>query len=131
MDFEKSIESVKEILEKIKEESSNKKPIIVEGDRDVEALRSLGFKSTIITANQGISLIEFCDRLANKYEKIIILTDWDKKGGYLCYTIKRNLEGRVQCNTDFRKKLAQNAAIKKIEGLPSWIETMEQRCRLQ
>lgn len=122
MDYEKSIENIKKILEELKEEC-NSKPIIVEGERDVKALLKLGFKCKIITANKGVSLTDFCDMIARKYDEIIILTDWDKKGGYLCSTIRKNLQGRVKCNIYYRKILAQNSTTKKIEGIPSWIET--------
>lgn len=124
MDYEKSLEKIEKILEELKEESKNK-PIIVEGDKDLKALRKLGFNSQIITINKGVSLTELCDKLSKSYNEIIILTDWDKRGGYLCSTIKKNLEGRILCNIYYRKMLALNCTIKKIEGLPSWINTLK------
>ena len=124
MDYKKTLELIEKILEELKEECKDK-PIVVEGEKDVKALRKLGFKSKIITANKGISLTDFCDHIAQNYNEIIILTDWDRKGGFLCSTIKKNLEGRVKCNTYFRKMFAQNVTTKKIEGLPSWIETLK------
>ncbi len=124
MDYEKSLENIEKIFEEIREECKNK-PIIVEGDRDVKALRKLGINCEIIKTNKGVSLTDFCDMLARKYKEIIILTDWDKKGGYLCSTIRKNLQGRVDCNVYYRKILAQNCTTKKIEGIPSWLDTIK------
>ena len=81
----------------------------------------------IISINAGFSIIDFCDRIAREYKDIIILTDWDRKGGYLCHTIKKNLEGRVNCNTSYREILSKNAITKTVEGLPSWINTLKDR----
>jgi len=122
----------KKIIEKILLEliDENKKtPILVEGEKDIQALQNLGVKGIIISVNSGISLIDFCDKIADKYNEIIVLTDWDKKGGYLCHTIIKNLEGRVKCNTYYREILAKNSIIRTVEGLPSWIETMKEKNR--
>ena len=62
-----------------------------------------------------------------KYREIIILTDWDRKGGFLCHTIMRNLEGRVKCNTHYREIFAKNTMTKTVEGLPSWIQTINEK----
>ena len=126
MDYKKSLEDLKKILSELCEE--NKKiPIIVEGEKDIEALHKLEFKGTIISLNAGISLTDFCDRIAIKYKEIIILTDWDRRGGYLCNTIRKNLEGRVDCNTYFREILAKNVMIRRVEALPSWISTINKK----
>jgi len=126
MDYKKSFETLEKALSELCED--NKKiPIIVEGDKDIEALQKLELKGTIISVNAGISLTDFCDRLAGKYKEIIILTDWDRRGGYLCHTIRKNLEGRVNCNTHYREILAKNAMIRTVEGLPSWISTIKEK----
>jgi len=123
MDFKKSIENLEKIIAELGEENRSI-PIIVEGKKDIEALRKLDISGSIISVNAGIPLIDFCDKIAQDHTDIIILTDWDRKGGYLCRTIKRNLEGRVNCNTKYRELFAKNAMIRTLEGLPSWLETM-------
>ena len=126
MDYKKSFEDLEKALSELRED--NKKiPIIVEGDKDREALQRLEVMGIIISVNSGISLTDFCDRLARKYKEIIILTDWDRRGGYLCHTIRKNLEGRVNCNTHYREIFAKNAMIRTVEGLPSWISTMREK----
>jgi len=126
MDYNELLENIQKNLLELTEE--NKKiPIIVEGEKDIKALHKLGVTGLIITVNSGVSLIDFCDSIAKKYSDIIILTDWDRKGGFLCHTIKKNLEGRVKCNTYFREVFAKNSVIKTFEGLPSWIQTMKEK----
>lgn len=126
MDYKKSLEDLEKILSDLREE--NKKiPIIVEGERDIDALHKLDVNGKIISVNTGTSLTDFCDKLAQEFKDIIILTDWDRRGGRLCYKIKKNLEGRVNCNTRYRESFAKNAMIRTVEGLPSWIETMKEK----
>ena len=124
MDFEKSH---KEILKALAEliEDNQIIPVIVEGDKDINALKKLGLKGIITSCNKGVPLIDFCDKIAEGFTEIIILTDWDRKGGFLCHTIEKYLEGRVKCNLHYREIFAKNTIVKTIEGLPSWIETIE------
>lgn len=126
MDYKKSLEDLEKTLLDLREENKSV-PILVEGDKDIEALRKLGIKGIIISVNTGMSLSNFCDRISQKYKDIIILTDWDRRGGHLCHTIKKNLKGRVNCNTRYRELFAKNAMIRTVEGLPSWIETMKKK----
>ncbi len=126
MDYKKSLELVEKTLSELREENKII-PIIVEGEKDILALKKLDIYGDIFSLNAGISIIDFCDDLARKYKKIIILTDWDRKGGHLCHTIKRNLSGRVNCNTYYREIFAKNSMIKTLEGLPSWINTIKEK----
>ena len=129
MDFKKSIEDLEKIIAELGEENMSI-PIIVEGKKDIAALHKLEINGEIIGINSGHTLIDFCDKIAQEHTDIIILTDWDRKGGYLCRTIKKNLEGRVNCNTKYRKLFAKNTMIRTLEGLPSWLETMREKINL-
>lgn len=73
-------------------------PIIVEGIRDTESLNGLGIRSEILHINQGVPLIEFCARISRSHSKVILLTDWDPKGNYLCKILKRDLKA---CDVQF------------------------------
>ena len=126
MDYKKSLEVLEALILDLKEENEGS-PIIVEGDKDKEALRKLGIKGKIISINKGINLSDFCDRISHQYNNIIILTDWDRRGGHICRTIIKNLQGRVKSNTKYRELFAKNTTIKTVEGLPSWIETINKK----
>jgi 5S rRNA maturation endonuclease (ribonuclease M5) len=126
MNYKESYEDIKKKIIELQDENRSI-PIIVEGEKDIEALKKLGINGVIISLNKGISLTDFCDKIAQDYKKIIILTDWDRKGGFLCYTIKKNLQGRVNCNTSYREFFTKNTIIKTIEGLPSWISKLKEK----
>ena len=126
MNTENALEEVEKTLEKLKEENTTI-PIVVEGKKDVAALRTLGLTGEIIPLNQGLPLADFCDMLARKYNQIIIFTDWDRKGGHLCRVITKNLQSQVHCDTSFREVIARHAMTRKVEGLPSWIETIKHK----
>jgi len=130
MDYKKSLEIVEKVLDELKQDNK-KLPIIVEGEKDIKALRNLDIKGKIFSVNTGISITDFCDVLSKNFKEIIILTDWDRKGGHICYTIKRNLSGRVKCNTYYREIFAKNCMIKTLEGLPSWINTIKEKLLIE
>jgi 5S rRNA maturation endonuclease (ribonuclease M5) len=129
MDYEKYLEEIKKALSYLREENKEI-PIIVEGEKDINALKQLNIVGEIITSNTGSSLSNLCDKIASKYKKIIILTDWDKRGGYICHTIKNNLQGRVNCNISYRRLFAKNSTIRTIESLPSWIDTLKDKTKI-
>ena len=129
MDYNRSLEDVQKALSELVEENRST-PVIVEGEKDVSALKKLGLKGRIITLNSGLTIIDFCDKIAEEYREIILLTDWDRKGGFLYRTIERNLEGRVKINSYFREVFAKNSTCKTLEGLPSWLNTITEKHRL-
>lgn len=123
MDYKTSLDEVLKIIDELIDENKDI-PILVEGGKDKKALKKLNIKGKIITINSGKNLIDFCDKLAKKYNEIIILTDWDRKGGFLRKRIQQNLKGRTKCITKYRRLLSKNTMIKTVEGLPSYIKTM-------
>ena len=126
MEYEKSLEELEKALQELREDNKTI-PILVEGEKDREALRKLDVTGKIIRFNVGMSISNFCDMIAQKYKSIILLTDWDRKGGYLCTMIKKNLESRVTCITKYRKIFAKRSMIRTIEGLPAWINTLKKK----
>ncbi len=126
MSYEESLEELGKILFEL-QEANTTIPIIVEGAKDIRALRRLNMPGELIKVNTGESLANFCDLIAEQYTNVILLLDWDRKGGFLCGNILKNLEGRVHCNTLFRERIARTAIIKKVEGLPSYLHTLKEK----
>lgn len=126
MDYEKSLEELEKTIEELQEENKTV-PIIVEGEKDEAALRKLGMTGEIFRFNRGMSIPDFCDMISRKTKKVILLTDWDRKGGYLCFMLRKNLESRVNCNTNYRERIAKRSMIRTIESLPSWIATLKSK----
>ena len=56
MDYNRSLEDVQKALSELIEENRNT-AVIVEGEKDVEALRRLGLTGKIITLNSGLTII--------------------------------------------------------------------------
>ena len=95
--------------------------IVVEGRRDVISLRNLGIKPEIEIrpcANKPIAA--FCEKIAETGKSVIILTDWERKGGILASALKNQLQNLdVPCDGDYREKLLYytKKEIKDVESL--------------
>ena len=126
MDLERCVEEVESALDELVV-VNNTVPVIVEGIKDQRALKKLVLTGKIISINKGLSLSDFSDWISERYDEVIILTDWDRRGGSLCRRLKELLKGRVKYDITFRQRLSKYAMIKKVEGLPSWLETIYRR----
>jgi 5S rRNA maturation endonuclease (ribonuclease M5) len=78
--------------------------VVVEGKRDSNALRKLGFSGKILEFHSFRGLVKFSDSVA-KYKNVILLLDGDKKGRYLTKRIIDLLAHRVKIDLSFKKKL--------------------------
>jgi len=97
-------------------------PVLVEGDRDVAALRNLGLEGTILKLNAGESLVQRADRLSAQYPRIILLTDWDAKGTGLHARLRDLLEDcEVEADDRHWLRLRRlcGRSCRTIEDLPS------------
>jgi 5S rRNA maturation endonuclease (ribonuclease M5) len=118
-------ERLKEVLEALYE--INKRiPIIVEGKRDVKALRKIGLVGDIISLHSGKGIYEFCDDILERFHKIILLIDWDEKGEDLYKKLSDNLRGLWEEFSAFREiiKILCQKDIKDIEGIPVLLERL-------
>ena len=78
--------------------------VVVEGKRDVNALKNIGFSGKVIEFHKFGGAVNFADSVA-KYEKIVILFDRDKKGRYLTGKTIQLLERRIKIDLTFKRKL--------------------------
>lgn len=123
-DFERA-ERLKEVFEALYE--VNKRiPIIVEGKRDVSALRRIGLIGEIIVLHGGKGMYEFCENIAERFHRIILLMDWDEKGDRLYKTLSGHLKGHWEEFSAFREiiKILCQKDIKDIEGIPVLLERL-------
>ena len=102
-------------------------PVIVEGKKDASALRKLGLIGEIITLHNGKSLYDFCTDIEDRFHRVIILVDWDKKGKDINKTLSENLKGHWEEFSSFRKllKLLCQKEISVIEAIPKLLERLE------
>ena len=84
--------------------SINESVVIVEGKRDSNALRKLGFTGKVLEFHKFTGMIDFVDSVA-KYERLIILFDRDKKGRTLTGKTIQLLQRRTKVDLSFKRKL--------------------------
>jgi 5S rRNA maturation endonuclease (ribonuclease M5) len=105
-------------------EANDETPILVEGQRDVAALRELGCRGRLMTIHSGDPLPDVAERVAAETRAVILLTDWDRKGDRFFDDFTAALSHRgVRCNRAFRDKIPAyaRAAFKDVESLPSFV----------
>ena len=125
-------EKIQQILECLAEESAKGTPIIVEGKKDVETLRTLGVQGQIVTAKTGgksrLDLISEIEKTGN--QEVILLLDFDRRGKEWTAILRENLEkARIKTNITFRKELLRFAGreLKDIEGLAAYLQTLSRK----
>lgn len=96
------IAEIKDFIESLNSQTNS--AVIVEGKRDSQALRKLGFSGIILEFHHYNGLIKFADYAA-KYERLIFLFDGDRKGRYLTGRLIGNLERRTKVDLSYKKKL--------------------------
>ena len=119
-------------LEWLAQESAKDIPIVVEGKKDVEALRELAIEGKIIEAKTGgksmldvISEVEECGA-----QEVILLLDFDRRGREWTRNLKQYLEKmQIKANVVFWKKLRGivGREVKDVEGLVSYMETLKRK----
>ena len=118
-------ERLREVIQALYE--VNKRiPIIVEGKRDVSALRKIGFVGDIIILHGGKGLYEFCEDISEKFHRVILLMDWDEKGETLYKNLAGYLNGQWEEFSPFREiiKVLCQKDINDIEGIPTLLERL-------
>ena len=102
-------------------------PVIVEGKKDASALRSLGLVGDIITLHNGKNLYDFCDDIARRFDRVILLPDWDRKGEELNRMLSHHLKGHWEEFSSFRDllRILCQKDIKDIEGIPKLLRRLE------
>jgi 5S rRNA maturation endonuclease (ribonuclease M5) len=102
-------------------------PVIVEGKRDASALRMLGFAGEIITFNRGKPVYDFCEEIAGRYHRVVLLMDWDREGEGLLRKVGRELAGHWEEFAPLRSvlKVLCQKDVKDIEGIPALLRRLE------
>ncbi len=120
------LESIEGIILELQALADTGAIIVVEGRRDVASLRQLGINGEIRLASQQ-PLLEFTEQLSKSGKKIIVLTDWDKRGGMMARKIIDDLLFHgITPNTDIRSRIGilVRKSIKDIESLNSYVNRM-------
>ncbi|MDF1557087.1 MAG: hypothetical protein P1P80_02730 [ANME-2 cluster archaeon] len=120
------LEKLEELIQDLRQWSDEGAAIIVEGMRDIRALRELGITGPIMLGTQK-ALLELCEEVAREYSNVIVLTDWDNKGEKLARLMEGflNNAGAV-VNTDIRERIKAlvKKRIKDIESLDTHMHNL-------
>lgn len=95
-------------------------PILVEGKRDVHALRNLGCRGTVVPLHNGQPLFNVAEDFSREAGDVILLTDWDRKGDQLSEVLEANLAANgVRVDVSFRLRIRDIVAsqLKDVESL--------------
>jgi 5S rRNA maturation endonuclease (ribonuclease M5) len=120
------LEKLEELILELKNLSDTGVIIVVEGRKDVESLRSLGVNGVIKLSSQQ-PLLDFTEKLSRSGKDIVLLTDWDRKGGMVARKIIDYLHAySIIPNTDIRARIGflVKKRIKDIESLNRYIRKL-------
>ncbi len=125
-------EKIKEILERLVQESAKGTLVVVEGKKDVRALRDLGVEGKIVPVkSSGKPLLDVISELEQTgTNKVILMLDFDRRGKELTAKMRRHLEGTgIVPDTTFWGQIFGLAGrdIKDVEGLAAYMETLERK----
>ncbi len=120
------LEALEELLAALIEASGQGAAVIVEGRRDLLALRALGLAGPVILASRR-SALDLAEDAARSHREIILLTDWDRKGDEMARIIGRHLRSagaRPDGEIRSRIKKLVRKEIKDVESLYHYMERM-------
>jgi len=125
-------EKIQHILTELCEESAKGTPTVVEGKKDVEALRGVGIAGAVLTVKtSGKSFTEALHEIEQTgAAEVILLLDFDRRGKQGTSRLKENLErAGVKPNLRFWRALSALAGkeIQCIESLTSYLQTLEKK----
>ena len=122
-------EKITETLTALVEESARGTPILVEGRKDIEALRQFGIEGKIISVKTGgKSLLDVVLQIENRKEsEVILLLDFDRRGKQVTNRLRHNLErSGIKVNLEFWLALLRSAGkdVQCVEGLNAYLENL-------
>jgi 5S rRNA maturation endonuclease (ribonuclease M5) len=129
-------EKILQVLEALAEESAKGTPIVVEGQKDVDALRALGVAGTVLTVKTGGK--SFLDAVSEIEEmdvpEVILLLDFDRRGKEGTKRLKQSLErAKIKPNVTFWRALSAlvGKEIRCIESLTAYLDTLRAKVTAQ
>jgi 5S rRNA maturation endonuclease (ribonuclease M5) len=130
--LQRKAERLSKLLEKLAIEAAKGIPIVVEGQKDVSALRQLNVDGKIVSSKtSGKSFLDILAEIEHlKVREVILLLDFDRRGAELTHRLKQHLEKtKIKPNLDFWNQLygLVGRDLKDIEGLPAYLETLKKR----
>ena len=124
-----SFKKLLSIVEELQNLAEQGMPILVEGKKDEEALKNLGINGNFMkVSGSPLKLFEIAEKAAKSSSKIIILTDFDKKGNELAKKLSEDIqELGSHPDLEIRRKIMgiTRRYIKDIESLERHLRQLE------
>ncbi|MDE1727271.1 MAG: topoisomerase [Thaumarchaeota archaeon] len=130
MDIDESeISDIRDFIESLN--SKKDSIVVVEGKRDEDALKKLGFSGNVCQFHNFKGLVKFVDSMPWS-KTLIILLDLDRKGSYLTKRIITHLAHRMTVDLSFRRKLVviTKGKVRHIEDLSLYSEAFNKHLYL-
>jgi 5S rRNA maturation endonuclease (ribonuclease M5) len=122
-------EKISEVLSALAEESAKGTIILVEGRKDVEALRALGVEGPIVTIKTGgKSFLDVISEIEAKTSKVILFLDFDRRGKQGTNRLRHGLERiGIKVDSKFWLDLLKSAGkdVQCVEGLNAYLENLK------
>ena len=133
--LQKKMEEVQRVLECLIEESLKGTPILVEGRKDIQALRELGVAGKIFSAKTaGKSQLDVMLEIEQSGQReIILLLDFDRRGKEWTQKLKQDLERiGTKPNLTFWNRLfgILGKDVKDVEGLVAYVRTLKKKASM-
>lgn len=124
------LEDLESVLEELRE-ANLEKPVLVEGAKDVTALRELGLQGDILVVNTGATLVNLVEDLDRQgVRELVLLLDWDRTGGRLQRRLRELLDTHVIRWSDRERqalvRIVGNEA-RSVESLVRFRQTLRMR----
>jgi 5S rRNA maturation endonuclease (ribonuclease M5) len=129
-------EKILQVLEALAEASAKGKPIVVEGKKDVDALRALGVAGTVLTVKTGgksfLDAVFEIEKLG--VPEVILFLDFDRRGREGTKRLKQSLErAKIKPNVKFWRELSAlvGKEIQCVESLTAYLDTLRAKVSAQ
>lgn len=125
-------EQITETLSALAEESAKGTPILVEGKKDIEALRTLSIEGPVVSVKTGgKSFLDVVTELEEaKTTRVILLLDFDRRGKQGTNRLRQNIEhAGIEVDLQFWRALLSSVGkdVQCVEGLNAYLENLKVR----
>lgn len=114
---------LEDAVERLREDAESG-TVVVEGSRDRAALDWLGIGGQHVVVHQGDPLARLLEDLAAAPPPVVLLLDWDRTGGRLHRRLEEGLRGRVQLDSEARRRFASCCHSRTLEEIPAELEAL-------
>lgn len=121
------LEAISELIEELSSMSGTH-IILVEGLKDVAALRSVGVEGEFYCVQSGGGPVKAAEHVWHSGRQAVIMTDWDRRGGSLARMLRDNLSALdVRYDDRIRGELAVlcRPYIKDVESVDAVVRLLE------